>query len=989
MPNEFFYLKMHFMKNILKQWWGKALAGILACVVIFTVVGFFVLPVFIKSQLTRRLSLNLHREVSVKKVKVNPYLLSLQVEDVMIKDKDGEVFSSIDEFFLNLQFSSIFKKALVVKKASVKQPYLRVVRNENTHFNFSDLVEKKERDNTEPLRFSLNEIKVIDGTIVFLDTVKGAEQTISDMNITIPFLSNLPQYTGDEFILSLIAVLNGTPISISGKSRIFEESRRTILHIDIQGLDIPRYSPYLPFNTNITINSGYIDMRTTLLYSQKGNPSPPALVFFQTFLSLDSLVLKHRDEEEDFVVIPEFSIHNADINVPNRKVVTKNIFTKNGHFRLKRFPGGDFNFQDLISSVTGPEEPGKPEKLSERDKPEQNWLLDVKDVFMKEYKIQYEDLTVPDKVLVTLDKINFQARDLTTRKEEKGQVSLSMHWNQNGTIVAEGNVGIDPITADLKISADGVDISPLQPYFLGDTNLTITKANLTIDGNLAVYHTGEKKPIVQYQGMASLSDFASIERVNKNKFLTWKTFVLSGIDIQYNPIEIQVDTMVLDNFSVPLIIHPDGTANVKTILVPEIKEEEEVPEEQMKKVPEPPEVSLPPFKINSIIIENGKINFADRSIDPNFESTIKDIRLIMSGLSSKETRPFEVFLTGKIEDVFPVEVEGKIDLFSERRYIDLNLILQGYDLPPLTPYAGRYLGYTIPKGKLYLNLEYEILGKKLEGKNQIIIEQLALGKKIESQQATSLPIKFAVNFLKDREGKIKMDIPVSGNLGDPQFEIGKIILNSMTNLVTRVATSPLALLGTLFGEGEKLSFVAFDHGGYALKEKAREKLDDLITAMYERPFLRLEIQGVADPEEDRNVFKQRRFINLLKEQKVKTLARRGRPALPLGRVKIRRDEYEIYVKRAYRAADFPRPRNTFGFLEDIPVSEMEKLLLDHIKVTEEELKSLAQKRAEQVRDYIVKSEKIEPERIFLVEPKISQPERDEKGKKSRVQFALK
>jgi hypothetical protein len=307
----------------------------------------------------------------------------------------------------------------------------------------------------------------------------------------------------------------------------------------------------------------------------------------------------------------------------------------------------------------------------------------------------------------------------------------------------------------------------------------------------------------------------------------------------------------------------------------------------------------------------------------------------------------------------------------------------------MTPYSGKYVGYTVEKGKLSFDLKYLIVKKKLESQNSIFLDQFTLGEKVESPHATKLPVKLAIALLKDRKGEIKLDIPVTGTLDDPKFSVWGIILKILLNLIAKAATSPFALLGAVFGGGEELSYVEFDYGGTALTEPNLKKVDTLIKALHDRPSLKLDIEGYVDIEKDKEGLKQYLFNKKLKAQKLNEMIKKGLPAVPIDELKVEPQEYEKYLKMAYKAEKFPKPRNILGIAKDLPVPEMEKLMLTHIEITDADLRSLASQRSMKVKDTILKSGQIEPEKIFIIEPKSLIPEKKEKLKDSRVDFKLK
>jgi hypothetical protein len=383
------------------------------------------------------------------------------------------------------------------------------------------------------------------------------------------------------------------------------------------------------------------------------------------------------------------------------------------------------------------------------------------------------------------------------------------------------------------------------------------------------------------------------------------------------------------------------------------------------------------------------VEFTDRSIQPEYSARLEEIGGRVSGLSSEETSLADLDLRAKLDRYAPLEITGKINPLKEDLYVDLKVRFKDMDLSSMTPYSGKYVGYTIEKGKLSFDLKYLIEKRKINSTNYIFLDQFNFGDKVESPHATKLPVKLAIALLKDRKGEIKLDIPVRGSLDDPKFSIGKIILQIIINLITKAVTSPFALLGAIFGHGEELSYLEFDYGSLLLTKENLKKIDALSKVLYERPSLKMEIEAHVDMEKDREGLRQYIFNRKLKTQKLKEMIKKGHPAIPVDEIKIEPSEYGKYLKLAYKEEKFPKPRNILGFAKDLPPAEMEKLMLTHIVVTESDLRNLASQRALLLKDAILKSGKVEPERIFILEPKSLVPEKKEKLKDSRVDLKIK
>jgi hypothetical protein len=335
-----------------------------------------------------------------------------------------------------------------------------------------------------------------------------------------------------------------------------------------------------------------------------------------------------------------------------------------------------------------------------------------------------------------------------------------------------------------------------------------------------------------------------------------------------------------------------------------------------------------------------------------------------------------------------MEITGKIHPFTSNLFVDLKASLRDFNLSPLTPYSGTYAGYKIEKGSLSFDLKYLIAGKKLDAENKVVIDQLTLGDRVESPKATKLPVGLAITLLRDSDGKINLDIPVTGRIDDPEFSVWRIVLQVIVNLLTKVATAPFALLGSLFGGGEELSYIEFDYGSSDISEQSMKKIETLVKALKTKPALKLDIGGGVDMEQDREGLIREQFQRKLKAQKLNDLIRKGEKVESVDEITIEPQAYDRYLKRAYSAEKFPKPRNIIGMEKGLPNEEMEKLMMTHIMIKEDDLRLLATKRAENVADALMEEGEFESGRVFVVEPKTLEPEAKKDVKKSRVDFKL-
>jgi uncharacterized protein involved in outer membrane biogenesis len=1190
----------------------KAAVATLVSLLVFSITGFLVLPPVLKSFLTKKLSEQLHREVTIRQIRVNPFMLSVTIRGLSVKERNkAETFVSFDELYVNLQSISLLKRALIIHELKLVKPYVNIRRNPDLLYNFSDILKSgqakpesmKKTTASTAMRFSVNNIQILNGSIDFLDRPKQARHTVRELNVTVPFVSDIPYYT-DTYVQPFFeAMVNNEKVSFKGKTKPFAHSLETSVDIRVKDLDLTHYLAYVPFGMNFRVPSGYLDVDTHVTYVQykdrapslgltgdiflkklkmeDGSGGPVAdfpmigvyiasselfsktahlskvilmspdlnvhrdrngrvnimallpekkkgetpgseenrtqplprvdademairdgkLVFteqapggeFRTrveplevkishfstapgkksavelsleteaneslkvggefsvtpltadgefelkgvplkkyapyyrkmvlfdvadgelgvrsrysyggtgetatarlsdmAISLSGLILKKRDEKEDFLKVPAVAVKEAEVDLTKKALVLGDVETEKGSVVVKRHKDGTLNLATLL-----PKSPKGPAKTAGRanGRAVAPWLVALRKISVDDFTIKMEDAVPLSPVSYSVSSIGLKGENISTAKGIRGTVSLGCRLGRRGSLKVRGTVGIDPAVVQARIDLKGVEIIPFQPYFTDRVKILVSDGAVSTGGDLSLKYAAGGMT-ASYKGRASLLHFASLDKANGDEFLKWDSLHLGGLAVSYRPLSLRIKEVALSDFYSRLIIEQNGAINLQGIVqqgetgpaAPQPQERSRqaassVPVEQQVKASEPKMI-----RIDTVTLQGGTINFSDRHIKPNYSANLLEIGGRLSGLSSEESTMADVDLRGKLDDYAPLEITGKINPLKEDLFVDLKADFRDMDLSPLTPYSGRHIGYTIRKGKLFLSLEYLIVKKKLEAQNHIFLDQLTLGDKVESPEATKLPVRLAIALLKNRKGEINLDIPVTGYINDPKFSLGRIIIKILVNILVKAATSPFSLLSKIFGGGADLSYVEFHQGSAAIGDAMAKKLDAVVKALYDRPSLKLEIEGYADPEKDREGLRQYIFDRKVKTQKWKDMVAKEGQAISVDEVNVGKDEYPIYLKKAYKAEKFPKPRNILGFAKSLPVPEMEKLMLTNIEVKDDDLRALASRRALTVKDYVLKSGEVDPQRVFLVEPKSLSPEKKEKLSNSRVDFKLK
>ena len=982
----------------------KWLIGAVVVLFLFTVIGFFVVPPIVKSFLLDNVSQQLRRTVNVTDVGLNPFTLTLTLRGIEIKEPPGDkTFVSLGELVVNLDVRSIFKGAPVIEELAVRRPYIHLVRNPDNSYNFSDLLglltqEEPKDAKKEPLRFSVSNIVIEGGRIEFEDRPFKTTHVVRELQLGIPFISNIPEYVDAYVQPRFSAVINDDPYILEGKTKIFKDTRETLFNILIEDLDLPFYLAYIPHDLNISVPSGKLDVQCTVTFSMSPDRHPAVSVAGNAVLK--DFALQDR-KKSPVAGLKRLEVVMTALEPLESKFHFAKIALDSPELNVRRDGSGTINLLTLMEKREGaPTAAEAGPAAPAGQKPLPALILDEFD--LKGGRIAYRDEVPAEPVNSLIQDLSIKGEQISTLKDSRGKMTLSMDLNRGrGSVAVSGPIGLNPLFASLDVDLKRIRIRPFQEYFTDKFRVNVTDGDISAKGTVSAGKPPDKDVTVQYDGNLLLGRVATVDKINGDDFIKFKTLFVNHVRAGYNPLFVRIKDMSLTDLYARIIVNDGGTLNLQNVAKPEAAEGKPAAEAVTAQPAEPEEagpgekkeyvgdILAKNIEVNRISLQNGTIVFDDRNVKPNFSATLTELTGRITGVTSITTKPADVDVRGKIGRYIPVEIAGKVHPFKENLFVDLKASLRDFNLSPLTPYSGTYAGYKIEKGSLSFDLDYHIADKKLDAQNRVVIDQLTLGDRVESPKATKLPVGLAVTLLRDADGKINLDIPVTGRIDDPEFSVWRIVLQVIVNLLTKVATAPFALLGSLFGGGEELSYIEFDAGSAVITEPNQKKVETLVKALKAKPALRLDIAGGVDLERDREGLIRRQFERKLKAQKMNDLIRKGEKVESVDAITLEPQEYDRYLKRAYGAEKFPKPRNLIGLEKSLPNEEMEKLMMTHIVVKDDDLRLLATKRAETVADAIRSEGSFDAGRVFVVEPKTLQPEDKKDVKRSRVDFRLK
>ena len=941
--------------------------------------------------------LNGKLNASFKTAKDSPSVFTiagnLALAELAVEKKGGTGLGKITRLDVVIDSIDVFNNQTRLKSIKAHGLELHLARNRDGSLNTADLVtippkttSVEPKKDSKPFGYQVGDILIESGTLHFVDeTLQRPYKTrLDNVRIAVAGLTNEPAKQADMEV----------SFDSDAKERVSHNGKIQLApfvaegKVDIESFKPGNLSPYYQDLLSLDIKEGSLDLSTRYRFEAKDDGS--GLNFTDLTASLRTLRLDLAGQPAPLWQMASLAVKDASVDLPGKTVVIGTVQGRNGSGYIQREKDGTLNYARIIKAPSSAPAAKKPAKND--DTP---WKIEAKQIALDGFKIDIEDrAAAANPAKFTLSNLFVRIDNYSNAKNQPAKTRLRARINKNGALRLNGTAATNPLAAKLAVEAHDIDVMSLQPYFGDQVNFLLTGGRISTKGSFSLANGGTDTAKANYQGGIELYDFTSIEKDNKQDLVKWKNLGLHQFELSSEPLQVRIGEIDIIDFYSRLIIGPDGKINLQNLKASKEPQEEAAPAQTAASPAADTADTEKRVTIGKIKLRGGNINFSDFLVKPNYSANLTDVQGTISEL--KPEAPGDIDLQAKLDGAAPVDIDGKINPLGKELFLDIVADAREIEMNPFSPYSGKYVGYGIESGKLSFNVKYKVENRKLTAQNKIILNQLTFGERVESPQATKLPVLLAVALLKDRNGVIDVDLPISGSLDDPQFSVGGLVLRLVINIITRAVTAPFALLGSAFSgggsdSGEELSYIEFDSGRANLSQTAKGKIETLAKAMNNRPALRLELSGRADPATDLDGLKRVSIERKVKAQKLKELSGKGEATKSVDEVLIESSEYPRYLRQAYRQESFPKPRNAIGLLRDLPVVEMEKLMTQHATVGEQDLRELANQRAQTVRDALVTTGQLSADRLSIVpaKPLNSEEKTKLKGKPNRVDFSLK
>jgi uncharacterized protein DUF748 len=998
-------------------------AVVVLLVGLYALAGFVAAPRILRSTLMKEIPKTLGVTPAVGEIRFNPFLFQLEIRDFSLAAPDGEKLLGFGRLFVDFELSSIWHRAYSFAAIDIDSPAVNAVVARDGRLNLLQLSPKvppakpakPEQKNAPVPAIRIGSFKVNQGLMTYVDQSRPSEFEARLEPINFELVNFSTGADGGRFTFTGSSKL-GERVEWHGHLSV--QPIESDGEFQIDGLRAHTIWEYFEDRLNFLVNSGTIDLNATYKFSLRDAVDLQATVAKVAVNDLTARPRQSANESAiDWITVPSLLVNGTTVDLLKRQAHVESLSVTGVKLVTWLEPDGSFNLLKLAQSPAAPAVPATPTPTpTPAPAPAAApWTFDLHDFTLNEASISAEDRGTSPAVKVLLAPLSLKLADVSLDLSKPVTVSLDTHINGAGSLSVNGAVTPQPLSADVALKLDGIELKAVQPYIAQHTSMTLLGGRLSADAKVRY---GAKKPALQFAGNISVAGLRTIDNALHDPFINWERLDLSEVNFQHDPDRLDIDQVTARKLYARVIIEPDTSLNVKRVLAgpgatvvapavpggapvaatapveaaPNPAPRKHARSKSARTIAAPAAPPLMPMAIKKIVLHASQANFTDLSVQPNFSAGIQNIEGTVAGLSSKAKSRAKVDIHGAVDAFSPVSITGEVNVLGPALYTDLAMSFRNMELSTFNPYSGKFAGYNITEGKLTTELHYKVDGRKLDAQHHITVEQLEFGDKTASKDAVSLPIKLAVALLKDRNGVINLDIPVSGTLDDPTFRLGPIIWKIFVNILEKAVTAPFALLGALFGGGPDLQFVDFSPGAADLDAAAADKGRAMVKALTDRPQLKIEVPIAWVTDLDRPALVEAHFSAQVRDaQSVKTGKKSAAPAPefeqmdPAAKVELLA---RIYAKELGGEPKYPEAVTSIKTKPELTAAKAEFLsqaLHEHIAITDGDLTALGQQRAMAIQQALLTDTQIDPARVFLV---VNDKAKNQNGK-VRLEMSLK
>jgi uncharacterized protein involved in outer membrane biogenesis len=1007
------------------------IAAVLAVIAIAVAWAYLGAPGFVRSEILKTLAQRYHRTARLDRVKLDPLGLHAEFDGFALPDRDGRPMLAFRQLDARLSWPSLLIGKIAFDELDLDRPSFRVVRRPDGQINLADLV-VVQKVKEKPLSLRIAHLRLTGGRADLVDEMRPQPFEKRFDRISFSLRNFNTTANGGAYSLSGASEL-GERLSwrgVVGMAPLASKGR-----FRLSGWRAERLAEVVPGALPFTLTSGLLDAQGDYDVALRGKTL--SLVADLDNAALRSAEIRDNRSGGLFRAdaltvsgvrfdlgrragsVAQFVVNRPQVDVGrgrNGAIKPVGLIPPSGAgglFRADALTVSGVNL-DLGRNAVSVEHVvlGRPQIDARRDRKGKinlaalvpppgagaaaangpAWTVSAPDIRVENGEASIEDQAAPEPVAWTVDPVDVTVTGFAYPLAGPLQVQAHAEADDGSRLDAKGSLTL-PSGARGKPSGRfdvallGIELNRFQPYIGQIAKVSVVGGDASAKGRVVLSPSGDAR----FTGGFWVDSLHAVDPTLKSDLVTWDKLTATGVTAASKPFAVRIVHILADNAYGSVVLEPNYVFNIRAVLEQQGAPPPGVatltvkpasnPRSKTNKGPAaaPPTASAPPINlpidIDRIDFVNGRMTFTDLTVQPQFATGVQGINGEITGLSARAGSRAKIDLKGGVDPFAPVTISGTLEPFGPDRFLDLAMGFHNMEMTTFSPYSGKFAGYRIESGKLDIDMRYNILNEHIDAKHHVVINHLQLGEKVDSADATKLPVKLIVSLLKDRNGVIDIPIDVSGSLDDPHFRLWPVIWKIVGNTFSKIATAPFTMLAHLGGRhgggGADIGKIEFQPGSAALAPSETDKISALAKAMNERPGLQLEIPATVAPDLDGPALAQTAYQNSLQAAYHQAFKRQGSPTLdkvqatPKLKVKLLETAYrQSYgqpptgIEKAAGADAKDRDAATAGALETA--------LQARAKASDSALAGLARARAQAVETALVDTGHIDPKRIFLI-----------------------
>ncbi|OUT16368.1 DUF748 domain-containing protein [Campylobacter concisus] len=563
-----------------------------------------------------------------------------------------------------------------------------------------------------------------------------------------------------------------------------------------------------------------------------------------------------QDANKSLATLNEINVNGINLKAKNKEILgIANVLTKTIKFDILNMalsaenidinrPKFNSELNDSgLSAINqlglGEKEPAKTanhrNKIKKENTPaskskENEFKFDIKNINVNNADIALTHLFEGEKIAHKFDNLFIKVANLSSDFSRPFDAKVDMKSSQKLNLNVDSKIKIEPLDVNTKIKLSDTNLPKYFAYAKPFLEADLASGEMSADAEL--HYAKDTKA----NAKISIKNIALNDK-DREKLFAFKNLNIDKISFFKNDLELS--GVSLNSPFIKAHLNKEREFNLSKIVKEDKNKAQSEQKPESKKVASKKDDELN-FSIKNFSLNNGEVDFSDASLFMPFATRISKLNGKLTDIDKK--RPSSGEFQGVVGKNGFSKITAKLFPFEIKQNTEIKLDFKDIDLINVTPYSGQFVGYKIEKGKLNLNLKYSIIDSKLDGSNLINFDSLTLGEKVDSKDAVNLPLSLAISILSDENNQINIDLPVEGNLNDPDFKYGGVVWAAVKKLFADITLAPFRFLGNALGLGSKdLSSIDFLAGSSELISSEAAKIDDFIKITSEKPKMKLSI----------------------------------------------------------------------------------------------------------------------------------------------------